>query len=325
MKILDLPAWSPALSDNAPLATSAWTTFKGTLQQIFDLFNSTGWNADFYKYSISRTVDGSGNMTISLLNYLGAVPSASAPVKIQIGWVVRTITSACQATFLLAWTNWWNTWSTELANKEVDWFVYILDYNNVWTSFNLWISRYPLYQNLSEATWWYTSEKYLMQSWNIWNETVTLIGRFNATLSAGAGYTWSIPATSVIINYPIYDTRWLEIAPTWTGFSAIPTNVFSSYRLQWNNCFYRPHAQTNWTSNATTLTITAPFWASDLWFTHWTWSFLAVDSGSFQTNPWCLYFSTANTYIEVYKNWAFWAWTNTGWKRIADWMIIYKI
>ena len=205
-------------------------------------------DADFYQYSIVTSVS-SGNLTVALKNYEGNNPTPTKPVKYKTPtWAIKTITSACQATFLLAWTNWWNTWSTELATREVDWFVYILDYNNAWTSFNLWISRYPLYQNLSEATWSYTSEKYLMQSWNIWNETTTLIGRFNATLSAGAGYTWTVWTT--IINQPMFQTRYLDYVPVGTGYTA----WWAKYRIDWNNVNVIIDSTANITGN-----ITVPF------------------------------------------------------------------
>jgi hypothetical protein len=55
-------------------------------------------DADFYQYSISRTVDGSGNLTVALKNYEGNDPTSTKPVKIMIGGVVRTITSALSAT-----------------------------------------------------------------------------------------------------------------------------------------------------------------------------------------------------------------------------------
>lgn len=325
MKILDLPAWSPALSDSAPLATGSWTTFKGTLQQIFDLFNSTGWNADFYKYSISSTVDGSGNMTVSLLNYLGGTPSTMSPVKIQIGDTIRTISSALSVT-KNAWTNWCNSGSVELATKEIDYFTYI-GYNTI-DGVTIWFSRIPFAVKYSDFSTTTTNEKYAGIS-TITNATApdpyVNIGRFNATLSAGAGYTWSIPATSVIVNSPINETRWLEISPTITGYSVLPTTTEYRYKLVWDICTYRLHANTNGTSNATLITITAPFGASQFGATHWTWSFMAVDAWALQTNPWLIYYNAVQSNIEFYKNWAFGAWTNTLAKNVKDWIISYKI
>jgi len=226
--------------------TEVWVAKSSTLLSIYNLFKTTYdtvyakylGDADFYKYSITTSESG-GNLTVALKNYEGNDPTPTKPVKIQIGGVIRTITSACYINATIAWTNWWNAWSTELATKEIDWFVYILDYNNSGTVFNMWISRYPLYNNLSEATWWYTWEKYLIQAWNIWIENVVNIGRFNATLSAGGAYTWSIPATSVIINSPIYETRWLDWVTslswsTGTIWAYTESNKTCKYKIEWD-------------------------------------------------------------------------------------------
>ncbi len=273
-----LTAITPTIDDLVVTMDQAevWVAKSSTLLSVYNLFKTTYdtvyakylGDADFYKYSIVTSV-ASWNLTVTLKNYEGNDPTASKPVKIQIGGVIRTITSACYINAFIAWTNWWNAWSAELATKEIDWFVYILDYNNSGAVFNLWISRYPLYNNLSEATWWYTSEKYLIQSWNIWIENVVNIGRFNATLSAGAGYTWSIPATSVIINSPCYETRypitsnWTPTL-TWTGTTAPTggTNLTYNYQIIWSKCYIRG-SWYNMTAglNNTRLVVSLPFWA----------------------------------------------------------------
>jgi hypothetical protein len=177
-------------------------------------------DADFYQYSIVRTVSG-GNLTVALKNYEGNDPTPSVPVKIMIGVVVRTISSALSFTNG-AWFNWWNSWSTELATKEIDWFCYF-----VWRSWEnavkLTASRYP-----SSTIYWDFSINALNEKWNLWNfgspistDEVVNIGRFNAILSAGAGYTWSIPATSDIRNYPIYSTRAMDSVPTFDDLGSM--------------------------------------------------------------------------------------------------------
>jgi len=49
-------------------------------------------------------------------------------------------------------------------------------------------------------------------------DEVAVIGRFAATLSAGAGYTWSVPTYTAanLIQKPIYTTRRLTWLPTFT-------------------------------------------------------------------------------------------------------------
>lgn len=73
------------------------------------------------------------------------------------------------------------------------------------------IARFPSATFMSDIVNSNTGEKGAMGIIN-YNSTdkVVNIGRFNAILSAGAGYTWSIPATSIIINSPINETRLLD-------------------------------------------------------------------------------------------------------------------
>jgi hypothetical protein len=98
-------------------------------------------DADFYQYSIVTSV-ATGNLTVALKNYLGADPSASAPVKYKdSNGVIRTITSA------LSWTdnagiNYANAGSAELATKEIDFFVY-LNFRTSNSTFYIGYSRYP--------------------------------------------------------------------------------------------------------------------------------------------------------------------------------------
>lgn len=258
--------------------TEVWVAKSSTLASIYNLFKTTYdtlyakylWDADFYKYSIVTSV-ASGNLTVALKNYEGNDPTPTKPVKIQIGGVIRTITASVFTYFLNAGTNYWNAWSTELATKEIDWFVYILDYNNSGAVFNIWISRYPLYNNLSEATWWYTSEKYLMQAWNIWIENVVNIWRFAATLSAGAGYTWSIPTytASNLIQRPIYETveKDYDAVVWYSGWTTNPTSntiVFAKYHVIGSMCFFKlEYSLVKWAWDRTLFSYTLPFyWTS---------------------------------------------------------------
>jgi hypothetical protein len=67
------------------------------------------------------------------------------------------------------------------------------------------------YDDFSATT---TNEKYCAIS-TITNASATdyyeNIGRFGATLSAGAGYTWTVPTFTAknLIQRPIYETRFL--------------------------------------------------------------------------------------------------------------------
>ena len=62
------------------------------------------------------------------------------------------------------------------------------------------------------------------------------VGRFAATLSAGAGYTWTVPAftSANLIQRPIYETRWLSWLPTYSAggsmtYTTVTTDVAQYY------------------------------------------------------------------------------------------------
>jgi len=207
---------------------------------------------------VSRTV-ASNNLTIAIKTLAGADPSATDPVYCRIGNTVRTITAALSVT-KNAGTNWCNSGGAELATNEVDYFVY-LGYNAT-DGIVIGFSRIPsgrVYGDFSSTS---TNEKYCGIS------TITHaaasdeyenIGRVNVILSAGAGYTWSVPATSIILSRPSLETRQLLWTPQHGGFSANPT-VSGLYKLT-GNLLYIVYAVSGvGTSSATTYTITrTPF------------------------------------------------------------------
>lgn len=189
-------------------------------------------------YRIAVSV-ASNNLTLALKDRNGNDPSATSPVRVQIGDTVRTVTSALSVT-KNAGTNWCNSGSSELATKEIDYFAY-LGYNAT-DGVTIGFSRIPfarIYSGFSATT---TNEKYAAIS-TITNaassDAYTVIGRFAATLSAGAGYTWSVPTfTSVnLIHRPIDTSRWLDWVPAWSAAGAgSPTYssvsvAFAKYRI----------------------------------------------------------------------------------------------
>lgn len=208
------------------------------------------YTPDFYKYSIVTSV-ASGNLTVALKNYEGNDPTPTKPVKIQIGWVVRTITSALATWWAASWdagTNYLNLWSAELATKETDLFVY------AWYSggaVNLYLARFPTANKYDDFNASNTNEKGRIRSLNVtpanWDPVVN-IGRFNATLSAGAGYTWTVWTT--IINQPMFQTRYLDFVPVGAGYTA----GWAKYRVDWNNVNVIIDSTTDITGN-----ITVPF------------------------------------------------------------------
>ena len=212
------------------------------------------------------SVTDAAGITVAVKTLAGTDPSDTDPVYVRIGDTVRTISSALSVAKADG-TNWCNSGSAELATKEIDYFVY-LGYNAT-DGVVIGFSRYPganSYDDFSATT---TNEKYCAIS-TITNATATdyyeVIGRFAATLSAGAGYTWSVPTYTAknLIQRPIYETRSLTWLPTYTGSGSLTytsvTENKASYKIVGNKVFIE--LKTSGTTGGTTsssLYITAPF------------------------------------------------------------------
>lgn len=181
------------------------------------------------------SVTDAAGITVAIKTLAGADPSATDPVYCRIGDTVRSITSALSVSKADG-TNWCNAGSAELATKEIDYFVY-LGYNAT-DGVVIGFSRFPganQYSNFSATT---TNEKYCAIS-TITTAASTdyyeVIGRFAATLSAGAGYTWSVPTYTAanLIQRPIYETRWLRWVPTLAASGGTPP----TYTLEFLNIY----------------------------------------------------------------------------------------
>ena len=174
------------------------------------------------------------DLTVALKGLDGNDPSASNPVYCRIGDTVHTITAALSVTKADG-TNWFNAGSAELATKEIDYFVY-LGYNAT-DGVVIGFARIPYATAYSQFSTTTTEERYCAIS-TITNaasgDVYTVIGRFAATLSAGAGYTWTVPTfTSInLIQRPIFQTRSLSWnAPiTWNGTA--PTTLIERIAKQ---------------------------------------------------------------------------------------------
>jgi hypothetical protein len=165
----------------------------------------------------------SNNLTLAVKTLSDTDPSATNPVGIWIGNTLKWITSALSIS-ANAGTNWFNAGSAELATREIDYFAYI-GYNAT-DGVTLGFARIPyakLYSDFNTTT---TNEKYARIS-TITNaaagDNYVNIGRFAATLSAGAGFTWTVPAftNANLIQEPVYETRFLDWVPTYNTISGL--------------------------------------------------------------------------------------------------------
>lgn len=277
--VINVPAWNIS-SINVQDAINELDTNKATNSSVILKADKTYTDivADFYKYSIVRTVT-SGNLTVAIKNYLWDDPSPTVPVKIQIWWVLRIITSALSYTEN-AWVNRYNLGSSELATKEVDMFVYLI-YNTSLSQVVLGYSRIPSWTTCWEFSTSPTNEKFLWSwTWSFTTDSVINIGRFNIILSTGVAYTWSIPTTSVIINSPIYFSSWNYVSPTivynGTAFSGTIISNFR-YMLSWKMIFISYIQE--WTVDGvsiSTVTATLPFSEKETYFSQWLNWFLTI-------------------------------------------------
>lgn len=193
---------------------------------------------------LSVTV-ASNNLTVAIKTLAGNDPSASDKVTVKINGILHDITSALSVT-LNAATNWCNAGSSELATHEIDYFAY-LGYNST-DGVVIGFSRIPFGRIYSDFSATSTNEKYCAIS------TIThaassdpycVVGRFAATLSAGAGYTWSVPTytNKNLIQHPICCTRTLSYYPSATPVSGSFTTITRSgvYVVENNKVYIRPN------------------------------------------------------------------------------------
>ena len=141
------------------------------------------------------------NVTINLLNYLKQTPSVSVPIKVQIWDTVRTVTSALSVT-KNSWTNWFGSWSSLLATKEWNYFVY-LGYNITdWVT--IWFSKLSLATVYFDFSTTSTNNRYA------WISTITNataidkyqnIWKVSLILGVSATYNWSLWTWPVCSQY----------------------------------------------------------------------------------------------------------------------------
>ena len=155
------------------------------------------------------------DLILTITGSNGNALSASNPAYLRIGDTVVSLTAPLSVT-MADGTNWFGAGGAGFATKEIDYFVY-LGYNAT-DGVVIGVSRIPYGRIYSDFSATNTNEKFCAIS------TITTaaatdayvnIGRFPATLSAGAGYTWTVPTFTWtnLFQRPIYETRWLNYIP----------------------------------------------------------------------------------------------------------------
>lgn len=202
---------------------------------------------------IVRTV-ASNALTVALKTEGGNDPSTSDPVWIKIDNTMYQVTAALSLT-LSSGTGFFSASSTSLAANPIDYFVY-LGYRAASNTVFIALSRYSRGRVYSYFSGTNTNQKYLAFSGSTPASTdkVAVIGRVNATLSAGNN--WSVPASSDVTTGPIYTTSDLSYTVIPTGWSGTPT-VVGNYTFR--DDIVELDASITGTSNSTTTTGSVPF------------------------------------------------------------------
>jgi len=268
-----------------------------------------------YNGKIVPTV-ASNNLTVALKGLDGNDPSATNPVYVRIGNAIQSVTSALSLT-ANAGSNYLNLGSAELATKETDLFVYLWMRSS---EVRLAISRIP-YANLFDD---FTNSSTAEKGWIASNsagsssgDEFVNIGRFAATLSAGAGYTWSVPTFTAanLIQRPIYETRKLASVSVLTGLS-VSTYTGLYYIIKGKSMSFCPISNEGigGTSNATSFSMTLPMAVTAA--SYGGLMCFPKDAGSNQTTPGNMDMSGGSATINLFKTFYNGAWTNTGGKQV---------
>lgn len=174
---------------------------------------------DTTEYKLSVTVSAS-DLIVAIKDKDGNNPSAGSPVKLKIGDTIRTLSTSLSVT-LVDGTNWFSFGSADKATVEQDLFIY-LGYNAT-DGITIGVSAIPYASKYGDFSTTATNETYCKIS-TITTAASTdpyiVIGRCAATLSAGTGYTWTVPTfdNDNLKHVEIHETRKLT-------FTAQPTNL----------------------------------------------------------------------------------------------------
>lgn len=178
----------------------------------------------------------SNNLTVALKNQYGDDPSPSAPVRVQIGDTVREIIAALSVT-APAGTDWCAAGNAMSATHLLYYFPY-LGYNAT-DGVTIGFSRIPHAKKYDDFSATSTNPKYCKISTITnagANDPYENIGMFAATLSAGAGYTWTVPTFTPanLIHRPTYDSPMMSWTPAYSAGGSmtytLTTLTYARYR-----------------------------------------------------------------------------------------------
>lgn len=312
----------PGGQNVAPLGTDAIITERAGSSTAYAQFGDMNLLPDgtMLNGKIEPTVS-SNNLTVALKTLKGDDPSATDPVSIWINGGFRHIAAALSVT-KAAGTNWCASGSAMLATQEIDYFAYLLWNTGGTDSVDIAFSRFPGGRVVSDFSATTTAEKYLAYGKGdapASTDDAVVIGRFAATLSAGAGYTWTVPTyTNVnLVRRPIFETRpltWTATTATITGMSAVSAGV-CRYRIV-NGSHLLTAGRIVGTSNATGFSILSPWTAETLSGIIWGAAVGDVTDNTANVAAGDVYIGSAGTSLTFRKSAAA-TWTNSGTKAVV--------
>lgn len=269
---------------------------------------------------IVRTVVSS-DLIVAIKTLAGADPSAGDPVTVVLDGTDYSITAALSVT-IADGANTFNAGSAQHATQTLYLPVHLI-LRAAGPTVNIGVSRIfgRAYADFSATA---TNDHYLAYSGSAPASTdvVVNIGYVSASLSAGAGYTWSVPATDVAHSIPVYELPWMDWAYGPLGYSAVPTNTLARYTITRHTCRHFVREATNGTSNATTMTYELPITSKTITNTLWSAMVGLVDNGAAVTAPGRVIFGSAQTQATVQKDLAGGAFTAANGKRITSMHIL---
>ena len=179
------------------------------------------------RYVITPSV-ASGNLTVAIKDMSGNNAASDNVISFRVGNTLYNLAAAASVVKNAA-TNWCNLGSAELNGLSHDLFMYAIGETGASAGLKFGFSRIPYALTMADFVNTTTSEKYIAGNWTNYTATdaVNNIGRFRASLSSGAGYTWSIP-TPVVVNAPIHASDWLTWQPAFSAdagtYNTVTTN-----------------------------------------------------------------------------------------------------
>ena len=145
---------------------------------------------------------------------------------------------------------------------------------------------------------------------------VTNVADMALTVTGGSDYTLTDDALSEIYyshaENPVGFPQWFNHTPTYTGFSADPSDDVFKFCIKGKTCFFYHNEETAGTSNATGFTISLPVTAA---LKAYGLLLLTQDNSSVLTTPGRWEVAIGATTATLYKDTATGAWTASGTKR----------